>query len=108
MDIQSKVIKSVHAKSGVDCIMQCVLQDKSCRSTNFRKTATSGGEENCELLKTVDLEEDAGSLKRNENFDHYIILSPRRVSILSEYVYTVYKQCIKLAQFSNHYGFIIK
>ena len=88
------MIKYVHAESGVDCIMQCVLQDKSCRSTNFRKTATSGGKENCELLKTVDSEEDPGSLKRNENFDYYIILSSERVSILSEYFYTVYKQSV--------------
>ncbi|CAB4001135.1 Hypothetical predicted protein [Paramuricea clavata] len=73
------MIKHVHAESGMDCIIQCVVfPDKSCRSANYNKTATAGGEKNCELLKTVHSEEDAGSLKRNETFDHYIILSPER------------------------------
>ena len=77
--------------------MQCMLQDKSCRSANFRKT--SGGTENCELLKTVYSEEQPVSLKKDENFDYYILLQPDRVSILSEYVFMrkVYR---KLDQFS--------
>ncbi|CAB4013612.1 Transposon Ty3-I Gag-Pol, partial [Paramuricea clavata] len=53
-----------------------MLQDKSCRSANFRKTC--GGEENCELLKTVDSEEPTGSLKQDDNFDYYILLQPDR------------------------------
>ena len=104
------MIKYVHAESGMDCIIQCVeFPDKSCRSANFNKTATSGGEKNCELLKTVHSEEDAGSLKRNENFDHYIILSPERVStILSEYVCILFINTVYLNRISSHYGFIIK
>jgi hypothetical protein len=39
-----------------------------------------GGQENRELLETVDSEESADSLKNNENFDHYILLQPERVS----------------------------
>ena len=58
--------------------MQCMLQDKSCRSANFRKTC--GGQENCELLKTVHSEEPAGNLKKNDTFDYYILLQPERVS----------------------------
>ncbi len=82
--LDTKVIKYVHAESGVDCIIQCMLQDKSCRSANFRKTVTCGGNENCELLKAVDSEE-PGSLKQDENFDYYILLEPDRVSTV-EYV----------------------
>ena len=70
----------VDAKSGLDCIMQCVVQDTSCRSVNFRKTPTRGGKENCELLKTIDSEEPTGSLKRDESVEYYILLQPDRVS----------------------------
>ncbi|CAB4015896.1 Hypothetical predicted protein, partial [Paramuricea clavata] len=56
--------------------MQCMLQDKSCRSANFRKT--SGEQENCELLRTVYSEEQPVNLKKNENFDYYILLQPDR------------------------------
>ncbi|CAB4001303.1 Hypothetical predicted protein, partial [Paramuricea clavata] len=72
----TKTIKCVHAESGVDCILQCLLQDESCRSTNFRKTF--GEQENCELLKTVDSEEPAENLQDDENFDYYILLQPER------------------------------
>ena len=76
------MIKYVRAKSGLDCILQCMLQDKSCRSANFRKTSTCGGQENCELLKTIDSEEPQGSLKNDGNFDYYKLLQPERVSIV--------------------------
>jgi hypothetical protein len=56
-----------------------VLQDILCRSANFRNTITSGGQGNCELLKTVDLEEPAENLKKDENFDYYKLLQPERV-----------------------------
>jgi hypothetical protein len=104
------MIKYVHAESGMDCIIQCVgFPHKTCRSANYNKTATSGGEKNCELLKTVHSEEDAASLKRNEHFDHYIILSPERVStILSEYVCMLFINTMHLNWNSSHYGFIIK
>ncbi|CAB4018083.1 Hypothetical predicted protein [Paramuricea clavata] len=76
LDVESKVIKRVHAKSGQDCIMECaVLEEEPCSSANYNKTATFRGQENCELLETVDSEEYAKSLKRKLNFDHYIILS---------------------------------
>jgi hypothetical protein len=90
-------MKYVHAESGVNCIMQCMLQEK-CRSANFRKSC--GGEENCELLKTVDSEEPAESLKKDENFDYYILLQPERVSTVRMCLYTarVYK---KLEKFSS-------
>jgi hypothetical protein len=38
-----------------------MLQEKSCRSANFWKTC--GGQENRELLETVDSEESAESLR---------------------------------------------
>jgi hypothetical protein len=63
-----------------------MLQDESCRSANFRKTC--GGQGNCELLKTVDSEEPAESLKKNENFDYYILLQPDRVSTVRICSYT--------------------
>ena len=72
------MIKHAHAESGPDCMLHCMLQEKSCRSANFWKTC--GGQENRELLETVDSEESAESLKNNENFDHYILLQPERVS----------------------------
>jgi hypothetical protein len=74
------VIQYVQANSGVDCIMQCVVQDKSCRSANFRKMPSGGEKENCELLKTIDSDEPTGSLKNDENFDYYVLLQPDRVS----------------------------
>ncbi|CAB3998884.1 Hypothetical predicted protein, partial [Paramuricea clavata] len=59
--------------------MECaILQNTSCRSANYNKTATSGKKKNCELLQIVDSEEYAKSLKRNKNFDHYIILSLKK------------------------------
>ena len=106
--MEIKAIKRVHAKSGQDCIMECaVLQNTSCRSANYNKTATSGEEENCELLQIVDSEKYAESLKKNKNFDHYIILSLKTVSIQSEFVQTLYMQSLsKLDQLSD--GFILK
>ena len=96
-----KMTKYIHAKSGLDCILQCVLQEILCRSVNFRNPLTSGGEENCELLKTVDSEEPPGSLKKDENFDYYKLLQPERVSTVRIFLYTecMYK---KLDQFPNN------
>ena len=76
--MDTKVIKYLHAESGLDCILQCMLQEILCRSANFRKTC--GGQENCELLESLYKEEPAESLKNDENFDHYILLQPERVS----------------------------
>ena len=76
--MDTKVIKYVHAESGLDCVLQCMLEEILCRSANFRKTC--GGQENCELLESLYKEEPAESLKNDENFDHYILLQPERVS----------------------------
>ena len=74
----------MHAMSGVDCIMQCLLQDESCRSANFRKNETCGEQKNCELLNSVNSEEPDESLKKDENFDYYILVKPDRVSMVAE------------------------
>ena len=79
--LDAKIIKHVHAMSGVDCIMQCLLQDKSCRSANFRKNETCEERKNCELLNTVNSEEPDEHLKNDENFDYYILVKPERVSM---------------------------
>ena len=79
--LNTTVINYVHATSGVDCIMQCLLKNESCRSANFRKTDNCEGFENCELLKAVDSDEPE-NLKKDDNFDYYILLQPHRVSVV--------------------------
>ena len=79
--MNTTVIKYVHATSGVDCIIQCMLKNKSCRSANFRKNGNCEGQGNCELLKTVHSEEPE-NLKEDNNFDYYILLQPHRVSLI--------------------------
>ena len=79
----TKVIKHVHAMSVVDCIMQCLLQDESCRSANFKKNQISEEENNCELLNTVNSEGRDERLKKDENFDYYILAELDRISIIS-------------------------
>ena len=71
--MDSDVVKSIHARSGQECIFQCVLQDESCRSVNFGKTSTC--EENCEFLSAV-ASENPEQLHKNEQFDYYILLQP--------------------------------
>ena len=75
------MIKIVHAQSGVDCILQCLLQDKSCRSANFRKISVENDTGNCELLNGVDSEH-AELFHEDEHFDYYVLLQPNRVSII--------------------------
>ena len=82
--LNTTVINYVHATSGVDCIMQCLLKNESCRSANFRKTDNCEGYENCELLKAVDSDEPE-NLKKDDNFDYYILLQPHRVSMVKIY-----------------------
>jgi hypothetical protein len=65
-------------------ITACVLEDESCRSVNFRKTSTYEGKENCEFLHAVD-SENPELLYKDENFDYYILLQPKRVSIITRY-----------------------
>ncbi len=69
----------VHAQSEVDCILQCLLQNKSCRSVNFRKSSANDRYENCELLNAVDSEE-SEFLYKNAQYDYYKLLQPNRVS----------------------------
>ena len=98
--LDSEVIKFVHAQSGVDCILQCMLQDKSCRSVNFRKTcAVNNGtencqflhencqflhencHENCQFLRQFLASENPELLHEDERFDHLTLLQPNRVSM---------------------------
>ena len=79
--LAAEIIKSVNAQSGLDCILHCMIQAESCRSVNFRKTTIYRGAENCELLETVDSDEPAGSLVKNESYDYLILLRPERVSL---------------------------
>lgn len=81
----SEVIKIVHAQSGLDCILQCVLQDKSCRSANFRKRSVINETENCQLLYRID-SENPKFLQKDERFDYLILLQPNRVSNISLYI----------------------
>ena len=75
-------MKSVNSQSGFDCILQCMTQAESCRSVNYRKTASCHRNENCELLETVDSDEPAGRLVKNESYDYLILLRPERVSLV--------------------------
>jgi hypothetical protein len=77
---KSEAIKIVHVQSGVDCILQCMLQDKSCRSVNFRKMSVNDGAGNCQLLYGAD-SENPELLHEDEHFDYYVLLQPNRVSI---------------------------
>jgi hypothetical protein len=71
------VIKYVHAVTGVECVLLCLSEDTSCRSTNFRKTSNS--DKNCELLRDVHAEK-PDLLLEDVQFDHYQLLDPNRVS----------------------------
>ncbi len=73
------MVKSIRVQSGAECIFQCMLQDESCRSVNFRKTSTCEQKDNCEFLTAV-ASENPELLHKNGQFDHYILLQPIRVS----------------------------
>ena len=74
--------------------MQCLLQDESCRSANFRKNETCEERKNCELLHTVDSEEPDEYLKNDENFDYYVLVKPERVSMHGKVKIIFYFTCI--------------
>ena len=57
-----------------------MLQDKSCRSINFKKHPVNNDTANCELLFGVESEKPE-LLYENENYDYYTLLHPSRVSI---------------------------
>ena len=75
--LNSTVIKYTHAYTGIECIMKCMDEDKSCRSVNFLKKTNF--ENNCEFLQDISSEK-LDLLLESENYDYYILLSPNRVS----------------------------
>ena len=75
--MNSTVIKHTHAASGVECVLLCMQDDETCRSINFGKN--SEPTKNCELLNDVDSER-PNLLERDESYDYYVLLEPKRVS----------------------------
>lgn len=74
------MIKIVHAESGADCVLQCLLEDESCRSVNFWKHSDNyNTTHNCELLKYID-SEIPDLLYEDVDFDYLVLLQPNRVS----------------------------
>ena len=85
--LDAEVIKRVRVQSWMDCITTCILHKNiSCRSVNYRKTGCDT-KENCELLQSTHSEASSGSLKKNESFDHYILLNPVIVSTRRKCLY---------------------
>jgi hypothetical protein len=76
--LNTTVIKYIHAHTGVECVLLCLNEDSSCRSTNFGKTSNS--DKNCELLRDVHSEK-PDLLLNDDQFDHYQLLDPNRVSM---------------------------
>ena len=54
-----------------------MFEDQSCRSVNFNKDKT---EKNCEFLKDVSTEKPK-LLLDDGDYDYYILITPKRVSI---------------------------
>ncbi|CAB4024293.1 Hypothetical predicted protein [Paramuricea clavata] len=73
--LNTTVIKYVYAHTGVGCVLLCLSEDTSCRSTNFRKTSNS--DKNCELLRDIHSEK-TDLLLKDVQFDHYQLLDPNR------------------------------
>jgi hypothetical protein len=86
--LNTTVIKYVHAVTGVQCVLLCLNEDTSCRSTNFRKTSNS--DKNCELLREVHAEK-PDLLLEDVQFDHYQLLDPNRVSMHEPFLYVLEK-----------------
>ena len=66
-------------------VLRCV-DDKCCRSTNFLKTLDLDKEkdgDNCELLHDAVVSTESGCLLENDNYDHFTLNIPARVSILN-------------------------
>ena len=89
--LNTTVIKYVHADTGVECVLLCLNEDTSCRSTNFRKTSNS--DKNCELLRDVHSEK-PDLLLNDDQFDHYQLLDPNRVS-MNRYIYILENTCMQ-------------
>ena len=76
--LNTALIDATHARTGLDCIIRCLFENKSCRSVNFHKEKD---ESNCEFLRNVSSEEPADFLLPDDSYDYYILLTPNRVSI---------------------------
>lgn len=72
------ITKFIHAKSGPECVLHCMHQDECCQSVNYR-VFSCDGQENCELLHGLAAEL-PDLLIEDQNFDHYALLNPVRVS----------------------------
>ena len=57
-----------------------MLNDTTCTSINFKKNTVC--EDNCEFLNDLSSEKPELLLK-DEKFDHYVLLNPKRVSIVT-------------------------
>jgi hypothetical protein len=77
--LNSTVMKYVHALTGPECVLLCMIEDKTCRSVNFRKT--SNDDKNCELLPDVYTER-TDLLLEDRQFDYLVLLDANRVSII--------------------------
>jgi hypothetical protein len=89
--LNTTVIKYIHAHTGVECVLLCLNEDTSCRSTNFGKTSNS--DKNCELLRDVHSEK-PDLLLNDDQFDHYQLLDPNRVS-MNRYIYILENTCMQ-------------
>ena len=68
----STVRNYTYARTGVDCLMECVVYGKSCGSVNYNKA--SDFDKNCEFLQDVSWEK-PDLLLKNESYNHYILLN---------------------------------
>ena len=93
----------INAPSRTDCILQCLLQDKSCRSVNFKKTSVKNNTGNCELLYDVDLERPE-LLRKDEHFDYLTLRKPIRVS-KRIFLNLTSKQCLNENFIANYSSF---
>ena len=73
-------MENIDAKSGAECALKCAEKD-GCRSANFRRLQSCGEIKNCELLTKVYSQTPSGHLKRDEEYDYYILLDCNGVSI---------------------------
>ena len=80
--LNTTLINATHARTGLECIIQCLFENKSCRSVNFHKEKN---ESNCEFLRNVSSEEPADLLFPDDRYDYFILLTPNRVSASERY-----------------------
>ena len=75
--LNTEVLTKVFVNSGIECVLQC-LDDGCCRSVNYRKKCLNPSDENCELLHIL-ASEMKEEFESNKDYDHYILLEPKRV-----------------------------